>query len=219
MPITAGATSVLASAVIPVAYYRHQLTTGMMCAVAAVVVAAGALDQIAQVAVLPALVSDDQLGLVSGQSELILNLTAVAGLLLAAGRLAAPFVVYSASFGLLALAAGRIRNTLDPPPPDAAGRWRGRRLPVRWHQGPDDAQPCEGVASGGTGSGRVPLVATPTAATSSVAAPRTVQGRSGRLAGSKAPRSFSQTYSGVVAGSWPHAWSPPGSSAPPSSCR
>lgn len=44
------------------------------------------------------------------------------------------------------------------------------------------------------------------------------QGWSGGCAGVRKPRSFSQPYSGVVAGSWPHAWSPPRSSALPSSC-
>jgi uncharacterized membrane protein (DUF373 family) len=44
------------------------------------------------------------------------------------------------------------------------------------------------------------------------------QGRSGGFAGSRKPCSFSHPYSGVAAGSWPHAWSPPRFSAPPSSC-
>jgi MFS family permease len=129
MLIFAGVTSMLASAVIPVAYYLHHLTIGMVYLVAVVVGAASALDQIAQVTILPALVSENQLGIVAGQSELIFNLAAIAGpplagVLLSGGHLAVPFVVDSVSFGLLALAVGMIGTDLDPQRPATASRWR-----------------------------------------------------------------------------------------------
>ncbi len=129
MLIAAGVTSMAATSIIPIAYYLHHLTIGLVYLVAVVVGAASALDQIAQVAALPMLVTEDQLGAASGQSELIFNLTAIAGpplagLLLSGGHLAVPFVVDALSFGALALAARMISTTLPPPASRPPGRWR-----------------------------------------------------------------------------------------------
>lgn len=133
MLVAAGVTSMLASSVIPVAYYLHHLTVGLVYLVAVVVGAASAVDQIAQVAMLPALVGEDQIGTASGQSELIFTLTAIAGpplagLLLSGGHLAVPFIVDAASFGVLALAAALIRPDPRPRPQAGPGRWRDEAL-------------------------------------------------------------------------------------------
>ncbi len=129
----AGVISMLASSIIPIAYYLGNLTIGLVYAVAAVVGCGSALDQIAQVAVLPKLVSQEQIGAASGQSELIFNLSAVAGppvagLLLAGGHLAVPFIIDSMSFGVLALAVSMIRSDLDPDKPAGGVRWRDEIL-------------------------------------------------------------------------------------------
>jgi hypothetical protein len=131
--IIAGIISMAASSVIPVAYYLGNLSIGLVYAVAVLVACGGALDQIAQVAMLPALVGEAQLGAASGQSELIFNLSAIAGpplagLLLAGGHLGAPFIIDSLSFGVLAVAAGLIRS--GPGPGETAGqeRWRDEIL-------------------------------------------------------------------------------------------
>jgi MFS family permease len=131
--VCAGVVSMAATSLIPITYYFGDLTIGLVYAVAAVVGCGGALDQIGQVAVLPRLVNQDQLGAVSGQSELIFNLSSiagppVAGLLLAGGHLAVPFIIDSVSFGVLALAIGLIRSDLDPGKPDDRGRWRDEIL-------------------------------------------------------------------------------------------
>ena len=94
---------------------------------------ATAQANIAQVAVLPKLVSQEQIGAASGQSELIFNLSAVAGppvagLLLAGGHLAVPFIIDSVSFGVLALAVRMIRSDLDPGRPVGGARWRDEIL-------------------------------------------------------------------------------------------
>jgi MFS family permease len=131
--IAAGVGSMLASSLIPIAYYLHHLTIGLVYAAAPLVACGSALDEIAQVAVLPRLVGEEQLGAVSGQAELIFNLSAiagppVAGLLLAGGVLPGPFIIDSVSFGVLALAVGLIRTDLDPAEPGERGRRRDELL-------------------------------------------------------------------------------------------
>jgi MFS family permease len=131
--IAAGVTSMLASSVIPIAYYLHDLSIGLVYAVAVVVACGSALDEIAQVAVVPKLVAPEHLGAASGQSELIFTLSSIAGpplagLLLADGTLAGPFIVDAVSFGVLALAAGLIRADLDPPKSATRARWREETL-------------------------------------------------------------------------------------------
>ena len=131
--IGAGVGSMLAGSLIPIAYYLHFLSIGLVYLVAVLVACGSALDEIAQVAVLPKLVAEEQLGAVSGQSELIFNLSAIAGPplaggLLANGLLAEPFIINSVSFGLLALAVGLIRADLDPTGTAARGRWREELL-------------------------------------------------------------------------------------------
>jgi MFS family permease len=121
--------SMLASSLIPIAYDLHHLTIGLVYVVAVLVACGSALDEIAQVAVLPRLVGEEQLGAASGQAELIFNLSAiagppVAGLLLAAGFLPGPFIINSVSFGVLALSARLLRTGLDPAEPAERGRRR-----------------------------------------------------------------------------------------------
>jgi MFS family permease len=133
MLVLAAATSMLATAIIPVAYYVHHLAIGQVYAVAALVGCAGALDQIAQVAILPRIVSAEHLGNASGQAELIFTLSAIAGpplagLLLSGGHLAVPFIIDSLSFGALAVAIGLIRQELDPERPTERARRRDELL-------------------------------------------------------------------------------------------
>jgi predicted MFS family arabinose efflux permease len=131
--IAAGVTSMLASSVIPIAYYLHELSIGLVYAVAVLVACGSALDEIAQVAVVPKLVGEERLGVASGQSELIFTLSAIAGpplagLMLSEGVLAGPFIVNAVSFGVLALAVGLIRADLDPAKPAGRARWRDEVL-------------------------------------------------------------------------------------------
>jgi hypothetical protein len=131
--IVAGIISMTASAIIPVVYYLGHLEIGLVYAVAILVACGGALDQIAQVAMLPALVSEAQLAAASGQSELIFNLSAIAGpplagLLLSGGHLGVPFIIDSVSFGVLALAAALIRSEPGPGEPAGEQRWRDEIL-------------------------------------------------------------------------------------------
>jgi MFS family permease len=127
--ILAGGVAMLATALIPVTYYLHHLAIGIIYVVAVLVGCATALDQIAQVAVLPRLVGESRLAAASGQAELIYNVSAIAGpplagLLLSKGHLAVPFIVDSASFGVLVLAVGMIRSGLDSENTAETGRWR-----------------------------------------------------------------------------------------------
>lgn len=129
MLILAGVVSMLASLVIPITYHFGHLTGGIFYAVAAILGAASALMEIAQVAVLPRLVPKEQLGVAAGQSELIYNVSALAGppiggLMLAGGHVEVPFLIDSLTFGTLALTVALIRTGLDIETPSEPGHWR-----------------------------------------------------------------------------------------------
>ncbi|MGA8113722.1 MAG: MFS transporter [Actinocatenispora sp.] len=129
MLIVAGIVSMLVSLAIPIAYHLDHLSIGLVYGVAAVVGAASALGEIAQVAVLPKLVPESQLGTASGQSELIYNVSAlvgppIGGLMLATSHMAVPFVIDALSFGAMALSVGLIRANLQVEGDTEQGRWR-----------------------------------------------------------------------------------------------
>jgi MFS family permease len=131
--VLAAMTSMLATAIIPVAYYLHRLAIGEVYAVAVLVGCAGALDQIAQVAILPRIAGAEHVGTASAQFELIFSLSALAGpplagLLLSGGHLAVPFIIDSLSFGALAVAAGLIRQGLEAERPAERARRRDELL-------------------------------------------------------------------------------------------
>ncbi|HEY1487359.1 MAG TPA: MFS transporter [Micromonosporaceae bacterium] len=127
--VAAALVSAVSMASIPVTYAFGHLTIAQIYAVALVNGAAGVVTEVTQVAALPRLVAEDQLGTAAGQAEVIYNLSAIvgpplAGLLLVHAWPVLPFAVDALSFAIAALSILAIRRALSG---ESAGRpssWR-----------------------------------------------------------------------------------------------
>lgn len=119
--------STVSTAWIPIAYVAGILDVRQIYLVALLNGAAGAVFQVTQVATIPQIVSEEQLGVAAGQSQFIFNLSSIvgpplAGILLSTW-LAAPMLVDAVTFAIMGLAVLAIRL------PRAQG---GAAEPIAW---------------------------------------------------------------------------------------
>ncbi|MGY0231047.1 MFS transporter [Longispora urticae] len=126
--IGASLVSLAATGTIPVAHAADLLTPYLIYGVALVNGCAGVVFSITQVAVLPRIVREDQLGRAAGQSEVIWNLASIvgpplAGLLITRSA-TLPFAVDALSFGVVAGCVALVRARLDADAPPAPVDWR-----------------------------------------------------------------------------------------------
>jgi MFS family permease len=121
---TASFASVAATGWVPLSYWLGVLDVRQIYLTAVVNGTAGVVFEVTQVATVPRLVTEDQLGVAAGQAELIFNLSAIAGPplagLLLTAWLALPMLVDAVSFAvvgcvILAIRA-RLSATSAPPP-------------------------------------------------------------------------------------------------------
>jgi MFS family permease len=120
--------SMVATGWIPLAYHLGILDVKQIYGTALINGAAGVIFLITQVAAVPQLVPEDQLGQAAGQTELIWNLSALVGPTLAGVLMAAwltlPMAVDAVSFGVMGCAVLLIGPRLKPDAAPEPVRWR-----------------------------------------------------------------------------------------------
>ena len=121
MLVVSSLASAAATAWIPIAYVAGILDVRQIYITALLNGAAGVVFQVTQVAVIPQIVPEDQLGVASAQSQMIFSLSSIigpplAGILLAVW-LAMPMLVDASSFAVMGLAVLAIRLPLNQSTP------------------------------------------------------------------------------------------------------